>query len=102
MRYAIAVSVIKTAAGGGDDFGSRGHVAFDLNCLKFSAVVYSMFQMLMVAAGHLLILALAIFGLRLSHRYISGRFIRSSVHCPTQLAPRANTRPRLAVGTPCI
>ena len=47
-----------------------------------------MFQMLMVAAGHLLILALAIFGLRLSHRYISGRFIRSSVHCPTQLAAK--------------
>ena len=68
--------------------GSRGHVAFDLNCLKFSAVVYSMFQMLMVAAGHLLILALAIFGLRLSHRYISGRFIRFSVHCPTQLAAK--------------
>ena len=42
----------------------------------------------MVAAGHLLILALAIFGLRLSHRYISGRFIRSSVHCPTQLAAK--------------
>ena len=68
--------------------GSRGHVAFDLNRLKFSAVVHSMFQMLMVAAGHLLILALAIFGLRLSHRYISSRFIRSSVHCPTQLAAK--------------
>jgi small-conductance mechanosensitive channel len=47
-----------------------------------------MFQILMVALGHLLILSLALFGLRFSHRYISGRFIRSSVHCPTQLAAK--------------
>jgi small-conductance mechanosensitive channel len=45
-----------------------------------------MFQIVMVAVAHLLILLLALFGLRLLHRYISGRFIRSSVHCPTQLA----------------
>ena len=64
------------------------HVAFDLNRLKFDAVLYSMFQILMVAAGHLLILSLAIFGLRLLQRYVSGRFVRSSVHCPTQLAAK--------------
>jgi small-conductance mechanosensitive channel len=49
---------------------------------------YSMFQIVMVAAGHLLILSLALFGLLLSWRYISGRFIRSNVHCPTQLAAK--------------
>jgi small-conductance mechanosensitive channel len=47
-----------------------------------------MFQIVMVAVGHLLILSLVLFGLRLLHRYISGRFIRSSVHCPTQLAAK--------------
>jgi hypothetical protein len=40
----------------------------------------------MVAVGHLLILSLVLFGFWLSHRYISRRFIRSSIHCPTQLA----------------
>ena len=45
-----------------------------------------MFQIVMVAVAHLLILLLALFGLRFLHRYISGRFIRCSVHCPTQLA----------------
>jgi small-conductance mechanosensitive channel len=47
-----------------------------------------MFQNLMVAVGHLLILSLALFGLLLLRRYISGRFIRLSVHCPTQLAAK--------------
>ena len=47
-----------------------------------------MFQILMVAVGHLLILSLALFGLLLLRRYISGRFIGSSVHCPTQLAAK--------------
>jgi small-conductance mechanosensitive channel len=46
-----------------------------------------MFQILM-AVGHLLILSLALSGLLLSRRYILGRFIRSSVHCPTQLAAK--------------
>src|SRR5258705_12456265 len=45
-----------------------------------------MWQIVIVAAGHLLILSLALFGFWLSHRYISRRFIRSSIHCPTQLA----------------
>jgi small-conductance mechanosensitive channel len=45
-----------------------------------------MFQIVMVAVAHLLILLLALFGLWLLHRYISGRFIRSNVHCPTELA----------------
>ena len=47
-----------------------------------------MFQILTVAVGHLLILSLALFGLLLSRRYILGRFIRSSVHCPIQLAAK--------------
>ncbi|MGA8659722.1 MAG: mechanosensitive ion channel domain-containing protein [Chthoniobacterales bacterium] len=45
-----------------------------------------MWQMVIVAVSHLLILFLALFGLRLSHRYIAGKFIRFHVHCPTQLA----------------
>jgi small-conductance mechanosensitive channel len=45
-----------------------------------------MWQIVILAVGHLLILFLALFGLRLSYRYIAGKFIRSSVHCPTQLA----------------
>ena len=45
-----------------------------------------MCQIVMVAVGHLLILSLVLFGFWLSHRYISRRFIRSSIHCPTQLA----------------
>jgi small-conductance mechanosensitive channel len=43
----------------------------------------------MVAVGHLLILSLTLFGLWLSDRYILGRFIRSSIHCPTELAAKA-------------
>src|SRR5258708_40086036 len=42
--------------------------------------------MVMVVLGCLLIFWLAIFGFWISHRYISRRFIRSSIHCPTQLA----------------
>ena len=45
-----------------------------------------MFQIAMVALGHLLILLLVLFGLRRLHRYVSDRFIRFGVHCPTQLA----------------
>ena len=45
-----------------------------------------MWQMVIVAVDHLLILFLALFGLRLSHRYMAGKFIRFHVHCPTQLA----------------
>ncbi len=42
----------------------------------------------MVTAGHLLILSLVLFGLRLSYRYVSGKFARDSIHCPTQLASK--------------
>jgi small-conductance mechanosensitive channel len=45
-----------------------------------------MWQIVMVAVGHLLILFMVLFALRLAHRWISGKFIRCSVHCPTQLA----------------
>src|SRR5258707_4438578 len=45
-----------------------------------------MCQIVMVAVGHLLIVSLVLFVLWLSHRYISRRFIRSSIHCPSQLA----------------
>jgi small-conductance mechanosensitive channel len=45
-----------------------------------------MWQIVMVAIGHLLVLSFVLFGLWLSHRYISRRFICSSIHCPTQLA----------------
>src|SRR5258708_2479670 len=50
-----------------------------------------MWQIVIVAAGHLLILSLALFGFWLSHRYISRRFIRSSIHCPTQLALKGHS-----------
>jgi small-conductance mechanosensitive channel len=40
----------------------------------------------MVALIHLLLLSLVLFGLRLLHRSISAKFVRSGVHCPTQLA----------------
>src|SRR4249920_504126 len=46
----------------------------------------SMWQNVMVAIAHLLVLFLALFGLRLSHRYISRRFVHSSVQCPIRLA----------------
>ena len=48
-----------------------------------------MWQIVIVSVSHLLILFLALFGLWLSHRYIAGRFICSSVHCPTQLAAQS-------------
>ena len=47
-----------------------------------------MWQNVMVAIAHLLVLFLALFGLRLSHRYISKRFAHSSVQCPIQLAAK--------------
>jgi small-conductance mechanosensitive channel len=47
-----------------------------------------MFQIVVVAAAHLLILSAAVYALLLLRRYISGRFSRWSVHCPTQLAAK--------------
>jgi small-conductance mechanosensitive channel len=48
-----------------------------------------MLQTLLLAAAHLLILLLSVFGLRLLHGYILGRFGGSSVHCPTYLATKS-------------
>jgi small-conductance mechanosensitive channel len=45
-----------------------------------------MFQSVTLAVAHLLLLLGALLGLRFLHRYISNRFIRSGVHCPTELA----------------
>ena len=45
-----------------------------------------MWQNVMVAIAHLLVLFLALLGLRLLHRYISRRFAHSSVQCPVRLA----------------
>ena len=47
-----------------------------------------MWQIVFVALGHLLILFLALLGLRLLHRYTASRFIRCGIHCPTQLAAK--------------
>src|SRR5580704_16402846 len=47
-----------------------------------------MWQNVMVAIAHLLVLFLAPFGLRLAHRYISRRFVHSSVQCPIRLAAK--------------
>src|SRR6516162_5133068 len=47
-----------------------------------------MWQIVFVAVGHLLILSLALLGLRLLHRYTASRFVHSGVHCPTQLAAK--------------
>ena len=47
-----------------------------------------MWQSVFVAVGHLLILSLALLGLRLLHRYTASRFVHSGVHCPTQLAAK--------------
>jgi small-conductance mechanosensitive channel len=52
-----------------------------------------MWQSVPASVGHLLILSLLLFVLRLSHRYISGRFICSSIHCPTQLAAKGQYEP---------
>jgi small-conductance mechanosensitive channel len=47
-----------------------------------------MWQIVFVALGHLLILFLALLGLRLLHRYTASRFIHCGIHCPTQLAAK--------------
>src|SRR6516164_5814377 len=49
-----------------------------------------MWQIVFVAVGHLLILSLALLGLRLLHRYTASRFVHSGVyvHCPTELATK--------------
>ena len=44
-----------------------------------------MWQVVIVALGHVLIFFLALVGLRLLHRYTASRFIHSRVHCPTGL-----------------
>src|ERR1700676_839648 len=43
---------------------------------------------ILVAAAHLLILFLALSGLRLAYRFLSERFLRTNVHCPTELAAK--------------
>jgi small-conductance mechanosensitive channel len=45
-----------------------------------------MWQIVIVAVVHLLILFLALLGLRRLNRYAASRFSHLSVHCPTQLA----------------
>jgi small-conductance mechanosensitive channel len=45
-----------------------------------------MWQIVIVALVHLLILFLALLGLRRLHRYAASRFSHLGVHCPTQLA----------------
>jgi hypothetical protein len=52
-----------------------------------------MWQIVFVAVGHLLILFLALLGLRLLHRYTASRFIHSGIHCPTQLAAKGQYEP---------
>jgi small-conductance mechanosensitive channel len=49
---------------------------------------YSMWQIVFVALGHLLILFLALLGLRVLHRYTASKFNHSGVHCPTELAAK--------------
>ena len=64
-----------------------------------------MWQIAFVTVGHLLILALALLGLRFLHRYTASNFLHCGVHCPTQLAakgqyeapPRGWMVPRLIV-----
>ena len=64
-----------------------------------------MWQIAFVTVGHLLILALALLGLRFLHRYTASSFLHCGVHCPTQLAakgqyeapPRGWMVPRLIV-----
>jgi small-conductance mechanosensitive channel len=43
---------------------------------------------ILVAAAHLLILFLALSGLRVAYRFLSERFLRTNVHCPTELAAK--------------
>ena len=50
-----------------------------------------MWQVVIVGLGHVLILVLALFGLRLLHRYTASRFSR--VHCPTALAAKGQYEP---------
>jgi small-conductance mechanosensitive channel len=45
-----------------------------------------MWQIALVVVGHLLILFLVLFGLRLLQRYTARRFVLAGVHCPTELA----------------
>ncbi len=45
-----------------------------------------MWQVVIVGLGHLVILFLALFGLRRLHRFTESRFNHFGVHCPTQLA----------------
>jgi small-conductance mechanosensitive channel len=45
-----------------------------------------MWQIVMVAVLHLFLLSLALFALRLIHRFVTARFLGSSIHCPTELA----------------
>ena len=45
-----------------------------------------MWQIVIFALVHLLILFMALFGLRRLQRYTASRFNHFSVHCPTQLA----------------
>jgi small-conductance mechanosensitive channel len=52
-----------------------------------------MWQIVIVALVHLLILFLALLGLRQLHRYIASRFKHFSVHCPTQLAATGEYEP---------
>jgi small-conductance mechanosensitive channel len=47
-----------------------------------------MWQMFIVALGHLLILFLVLFGLRRLDRYTASKFVHFNVHCPTQLAAK--------------
>jgi small-conductance mechanosensitive channel len=47
-----------------------------------------MWGIVIVVAGHLLILFLTLSGLHFLQHFIAGRFVSSSVHCPTQLAAR--------------
>jgi len=42
-----------------------------------------MWQIAFVTVGHLLILALALLGLRFLHRYTASSFLHCGVHCPT-------------------
>ena len=48
--------------------------------------LYPMWQIVIVAVVHLLILFLALLGLRRLQRYTVSRFSNVNVHCPTQLA----------------
>jgi len=45
-----------------------------------------MWQIVLVVVGHLLILFLVLFGLRLLQRSTARKFVLAGVHCPTELA----------------